>query len=187
MICEVKRHICTFYSIMGKSWTPTAIYLNNLTPQRRNVSPNRSANLWWIRPTIWNERTGYGTISLVQRCLSTCLSTGHFYFTKLLLPMLTATAKTSPDGKTRVVNTSSIMNQFSNINYDTLKDGPERKKLSTQRLYAQSKFVRQMLLLPKFRRLTIPVFRKLGQCCHVGWAGTTVRWSGYCLNLTASR
>jgi len=33
---------------------------------------------------------------------------GHFYFTKLLLPTLIATAKTSSDGKARVVNTSSL-------------------------------------------------------------------------------
>jgi retinol dehydrogenase-12 len=71
--------------------------------------------------------------------------TGHFYFTKLLLPTLIETAKTSPDSKVRVVNTSSIMHHMSGINFDILKDGPKRKKTSTDKLYAQSKFVRHII------------------------------------------
>ncbi|KII95295.1 hypothetical protein PLICRDRAFT_48258 [Plicaturopsis crispa FD-325 SS-3] len=64
---------------------------------------------------------------------------GHFYFTKLLLPVLLATAKTSPQKSVRVVHTSSDAQWFSNIHYDTLRDGPARRKYGTEQLYAQSK------------------------------------------------
>ncbi|KDR82951.1 hypothetical protein GALMADRAFT_238648 [Galerina marginata CBS 339.88] len=65
---------------------------------------------------------------------------GHFYFTKLLLPALLAGAKASPDGKARVVNTSSSTSLFvSGIDFNTLKDTPARKKKLTSTLYSQSK------------------------------------------------
>ena len=67
---------------------------------------------------------------------------GHFYFTQLLLPLLVASAKTSPDGKARVINTSSMGHAFvSGIDFDTLRDGPKRIKAGTTKLYSQSKFV----------------------------------------------
>jgi retinol dehydrogenase-12 len=67
---------------------------------------------------------------------------GHFYFTKLLLPTLIATAKTSPEGKARIVNTSSMGHLFAtNIDFNTLKDGPARRKTPSANLYNQSKFV----------------------------------------------
>lgn len=71
---------------------------------------------------------------------------GHFYFTKLLLPLLIESAKTSPDGKTRVINTSSSAAMFvKELDFDTFRnEGPgekKRKKLGSQELYAQSKFV----------------------------------------------
>jgi len=65
---------------------------------------------------------------------------GHFYFTKLLLPTLIATAKTSPDGKARVVNTSSSAHMLtSGLDFNTFKDSPARTKKGTQTLYSQSK------------------------------------------------
>jgi len=65
---------------------------------------------------------------------------GHFYFTKLLLPALLAAAETSPDGKARIVNTSSSAHEFSSgIDFNTLKEGPARRKNQTQGLYGQSK------------------------------------------------
>ncbi|TDL27094.1 NAD-binding protein [Rickenella mellea] len=64
---------------------------------------------------------------------------GHFYFTKLLLPTLLETAKTSPDGKVRVVNTSSSMHMFANLHFDTFRDGKKRAQMRTTKLYAQSK------------------------------------------------
>jgi len=67
---------------------------------------------------------------------------GHFYLTKLLLPELIAGAQASPDGKARVVNTSSMGHQVLNpsLDFDTFKDGPARKKLDNKKLYGQSKF-----------------------------------------------
>jgi retinol dehydrogenase-12 len=68
---------------------------------------------------------------------------GHFYLTKLLLPELRAGAQASPDGKARVVNTSSMGHQLMpGLNFNTFKDGPARKKLDPKKLYGQSKFVR---------------------------------------------
>ncbi|KDR82946.1 hypothetical protein GALMADRAFT_238637 [Galerina marginata CBS 339.88] len=65
---------------------------------------------------------------------------GHFYFTKLLIPNLLAGAKSSADGKARVVNTSSFASRIaSTVDFNTVKDSPARKKLGTQMLYCQSK------------------------------------------------
>jgi retinol dehydrogenase-12 len=84
--------------------------------------------------------------------LSLRILIGHFYLTKLLLPVLISTAKTSPEGTVRVVNTSSVAHYYSTIRYDTLKDGPERRKQWTQRQYSQSKFVRHILQSPSMLR-----------------------------------
>ncbi|KAH9847103.1 NAD-P-binding protein [Lenzites betulinus] len=66
---------------------------------------------------------------------------GHYYLTQLLLPLLIASAETSPDGKARVINTSSMGHRYSSsIDFNTLRDGPARVKLGTMRLYSQSKF-----------------------------------------------
>ena len=90
----------------------------------------------------------YNTLAVVSYSI---LHLGHFYFTKLLLPTLLATAKTSPDGKVRIVNTSSMGHiMCSGIDFNTLKEGPARKKTGTQSLYGQSKLVR--LLSPTFHQ-----------------------------------
>jgi retinol dehydrogenase 12 len=76
--------------------------------------------------------------------------TGHFYFTKLLLPVLRATAEKAPAAKNvRVVNVSSLVHYWGSpkgIDWNTLKPGAEsleaRKKLGSARLYGQSKTVR---------------------------------------------
>ncbi|KAL1726116.1 hypothetical protein EV714DRAFT_255211 [Schizophyllum commune] len=65
---------------------------------------------------------------------------GHFYLTKLLLPTLLSTAKSSTDGIVRVVNTASSGHTIvDKIDFNTLKDGPARRKMSTTDLYGQSK------------------------------------------------
>lgn len=73
---------------------------------------------------------------------------GHFYLTQLLLPTLIASAKTASDQHSRVVNVSSNGHwvappptQGGPIVYDTLVDGPERRKYGSQTLYFQSKAV----------------------------------------------
>ena len=70
---------------------------------------------------------------------------GHFYLTKLLLPILISTAKSSPEGTVRVVNTSSVAHLFGNLQFDTFLDGPKRRADYTFRLYAQSKTVGRCL------------------------------------------
>ncbi|KAG0705603.1 hypothetical protein DFH29DRAFT_268501 [Suillus ampliporus] len=66
---------------------------------------------------------------------------GHYYFTKLLLPILTSTAKATSEGKVRVVNVSSCAHLFGQLDFNTFKDGPARKKCTRAGLYNQSKFV----------------------------------------------
>lgn len=65
---------------------------------------------------------------------------GHYYFTKLLLPILTSTAKATSEGKVRVVNVSSCAHLFGQLDFNTFKDGPARKKCTRAGLYNQSKF-----------------------------------------------
>ena len=77
--------------------------------------------------------------------IDTNLNTGHYYFTRLLLPVLLSTAAATAGGKVRIINTSSMGHAFvGHIDYDTLKDGPQRIKLGTHKLYFQSKFVRSL-------------------------------------------
>ncbi|OBZ71335.1 hypothetical protein A0H81_08860 [Grifola frondosa] len=65
---------------------------------------------------------------------------GHFFFTELLIPALIAGKETSPDHHARVITTSSSGAYMYTINWDTFRDGPARRKLSSQQLYYQSKF-----------------------------------------------
>jgi len=71
---------------------------------------------------------------------------GHFYLTKLLLPVLTATAKNSPAGTVRVVNVSSLSHYSrapEGIRWSSVSPGNNsleaREKLGTIKLYGQSK------------------------------------------------
>ncbi|KAJ6514358.1 NAD-binding protein [Mycena vitilis] len=64
---------------------------------------------------------------------------GPFYFTKLLIPTLLATAASGKP--VRVVNTSSCAAEMiTDIDYNTLMDTPARKKVAPSKLYWQSKF-----------------------------------------------
>ncbi|TFK40855.1 NAD(P)-binding protein [Crucibulum laeve] len=66
---------------------------------------------------------------------------GHFYFTKLLIPVLLSTAKSNPRGAVRVVNTASIGHYlWGDLDFNTFKDTPARRKMTPLALYAQSKF-----------------------------------------------
>lgn len=66
---------------------------------------------------------------------------GPYLLTTLLLPALFAGAKSSTDGKVRVVNTASIMHLIGGIDFNTLVDSPARIKFGETALYAQSKNV----------------------------------------------
>ncbi|OSX62496.1 hypothetical protein POSPLADRAFT_1170100 [Postia placenta MAD-698-R-SB12] len=65
---------------------------------------------------------------------------GHFYFTKLLIPALLVGRDSSPDRHARIVTTSSSTAYLYTINWESFKDGPARRKMSTRQLYSQSKF-----------------------------------------------
>ena len=67
---------------------------------------------------------------------------GHFYFDELLLPALDAGARSSPDGRARVITTSSGGAYLGKLQYDTMRDGEARRKKTTEDLYFQSKLVR---------------------------------------------
>ncbi|CAL1713794.1 unnamed protein product [Somion occarium] len=77
---------------------------------------------------------------------------GHFLFTKLLLPALLAGKETSPDKHARVITTSSSAAYFFTLDWNSFKDGPARKKLGIQRLYAQSKFANVLFARELARR-----------------------------------
>ncbi|THU94703.1 NAD(P)-binding protein [Dendrothele bispora CBS 962.96] len=65
---------------------------------------------------------------------------GHFYFTKLLLPVLLSTAE-STGSSVRVVNTaSSGHTMYPNLDFNSFKDGKARRRLGKIHLYGQSKF-----------------------------------------------
>ena len=111
-------------------------------------------NNWQLKDTTSNLVPTYSVSPLkcsTFRCILLYLRLGHFYFTKLLLPTLLATAKIAPDGKVRIVNTSSLGHVFcSGIDFNTLKESPARKKKGPQFLYGQSKLVR--FLSPTLRQ-----------------------------------
>jgi NAD(P)-dependent dehydrogenase (short-subunit alcohol dehydrogenase family) len=93
---------------------------------------------WSLEPTLLVRTT---TRAYIHTCIDFRL--GHFYFTKLLIPLLKEGAKTSSDGKARIVTTSSITHVFVNkLNFATFKDSPERRRKFKKLLYPQSKYVR---------------------------------------------
>jgi len=71
---------------------------------------------------------------------------GHAHFTLCLIPELIAGAKSSPDGKARVINVSSSAAYFtSDVVWETLRDSPKRTSMGSKLsgksdLYNQSKF-----------------------------------------------
>lgn len=72
------------------------------------------------------------------------LYSGHFYFTKLLLPALISGAQSTSDGKARVVTLSSLAAYFSpRLDLDLTKDSElsKRKKTLGMTLYGHSKLV----------------------------------------------
>ena len=52
---------------------------------------------------------------------------GHFYLTELLLPALTAGARTSADQHARVITTASGAAYGGTIFWDAFRDGPARR------------------------------------------------------------
>ncbi|THV06312.1 NAD(P)-binding protein [Dendrothele bispora CBS 962.96] len=66
---------------------------------------------------------------------------GHFYLTKLLLPILVSTALQCPEKKTRIVNTSSLAHvNFPKLEFEAFKGDSELRTKIASSMYAQSKF-----------------------------------------------
>ncbi|KAH9179022.1 NAD(P)-binding protein [Lactarius sanguifluus] len=113
---------------------------------------------------------------------------GHFYLTKLLLPVLTAAAKKTPVGTVRVVNVSSIAHQYGapeGIRWATLAPGNDsleaRKKLTSTKLYGQSKLGNILFSKELARRYAAEGI--VSTCLHPGVINTDLaRSSGLFLN-----
>lgn len=93
---------------------------------------------------------------------------GHFYFTKLLLPLLTATAKNAPPGSVRVVNVSSYAHEIAppeGIRWSTLSPGDDYlavgKKVGKATLYNQSKLVMRQSLLQSHPFFNMLLYRAM--------------------------
>ncbi|KAJ8519920.1 hypothetical protein ONZ45_g3153 [Pleurotus djamor] len=77
---------------------------------------------------------------------------GHFYFTKLLLPTLVATAEQT-GVPSRVMNTtSSAVYEAFSFDFTTFKDGPQRRKKDVWFMYCQSKFANLVFAIELNRR-----------------------------------
>ncbi|GJJ12802.1 hypothetical protein Clacol_007047 [Clathrus columnatus] len=71
---------------------------------------------------------------------------GHYLLTKRLLPLLRAAAQSSPDGKARIISSSSSAIHFTNkLSLDEMKDVAALKKLGSPEMYMQSKLANLVL------------------------------------------
>lgn len=81
------------------------------------------------------------------------------------MPALFRGKASSPDGRARIITTSSASAYLSTLQWGTFKDGQARRKLSKYALYNQSKFVRvPTSFVTVESSLTVTV--SLGQRCH---------------------
>jgi NAD(P)-dependent dehydrogenase (short-subunit alcohol dehydrogenase family) len=130
--------------------------------------------------------------SVLYRSLkSNSTHAGHFYLAKLLLPLLTATAKNSPPGSVRVVNVSSIGHHVApsgGIRWSTLSPGDDYlavgKKVGPTTLYNQSKLVMRQVSLNIIRSL---IYSSIGQCALLERTRSTIRWRRHCFHLLTPR
>ena len=143
------------FTITGESkyilyWLSLCCYSHFLTWQRCYGHSCGPTNSRWIWHAIWNQCFGHVRHLWKKHSnIDQILSTGHFYFTKLLLPILTSTAKASPDNKSRVVNISSLSHIFGGLDFNTFVDGPARRRQSPEQQYGQSKLVRAKVMNPR--------------------------------------
>ena len=117
---------------------------------------------------------------------------GHFYFTKLLIPLLTVTAKNSPQGSVRVVNVSSLGHNVvppEGIDWSTLAPGnldeylAAGKKLGALKLYGQSKLVKKSA----FQCQQFLIFTVIGQYPLLERTCSETRRRRHCVHLLTSR
>jgi hypothetical protein len=117
--------------------------------------------------------------------------TGHFYLAKLLLPLLTATAKNSPPGSVRVVNVSSIGHYTApseGIRWSTLSPGDDclavGKKVGETTLYNQSKLVMRRVPSDIIRSL---ICSPIGQRPLLERTRSKIRRRRHCFHLLTPR
>ena len=129
-----------------------------------------------LEPTCWVRNV----MSINEHHVLRRAPTGHFYLTKLLLPVLTATAKKSP-GAVRVVNVSSFghnMGAPEGIRWPTVTPGNDsleaRKQLGTNRLYGQSKLVSG--IPPQLVQFGILIRSFVGQYPILERTRSAIRW-----------
>ncbi|KAJ3530469.1 hypothetical protein NMY22_g8559 [Coprinellus aureogranulatus] len=112
---------------------------------------------------------------------------GHFYFTKLLIPALLNGARSSTDGKARIIHTSSSTSYRGFIDFKALKDGPARRRYSSSSLYDQSKLGNALVSQQWAKRYgdkgIVSVAVNPGNLSseltrHLpGWQATFIRWT----------
>ena len=111
---------------------------------------------------------------------------GPFLFTELLMPALIEGAKTSPDQHARVIIVSSSGAYAETLHWDTFKDTPERRKLTKQALYYQSKHVCLYSFHVEDKDL-VDVSTPSGQCNRRTTDCETLRGQRHCCDLVESR
>ncbi|KAG6330295.1 hypothetical protein ID866_8795 [Astraeus odoratus] len=108
---------------------------------------------------------------------------GHFYLTKLLLPILLSTAKSTSEGTVRVVNVSSCAHRLSKLNFDTFKDSRTIKSDLTRysSRFAQSLY--DLILydvswgaLTQLYASTLPECENMGGKYLVAWGRLSTPW-----------
>ncbi|KAH6912196.1 hypothetical protein BKA70DRAFT_1266949 [Coprinopsis sp. MPI-PUGE-AT-0042] len=126
----------------GKEGIPLQVDLADLPSIKRGVdeflSKESQLHVLFNNAGVFNPPIGDVTAQGYDLQFGTNVL-GHFYLTKLLLPVLLSTAKATGI-KSRVVHTSSIRSRnVSKLDFNTFKDGPTRRKWSPWTLYSQSK------------------------------------------------
>lgn len=104
---------------------------------------------------------------------------GHFYLTKLLLPILLSTAQTSREKHVRVINLSSLAHvYFPFLYFNSFKEGPTRRRLGIipAFLYSQSKFANVVFAKELARRYGDQGI--VSTCVHPGAIDTALWTSG---------
>lgn len=97
-------------------------------------------------PQFHTNVTGKSDL-LVPRLAESSPRLGHWYLTKLLVPIMIETAGHSPPKSVRVVHVSSVAHYLARnklLDFESFKGGPQRDKYTTADLYAQSKSVRRV-------------------------------------------
>lgn len=65
---------------------------------------------------------------------------GHFFLAQLLIPALLNGVSSAPDGKARVVTTSSVLHVLGWLNFESFRDSPAWRRMFGEFRYCQSKF-----------------------------------------------